>query len=503
MRSLRLPLFFFLLSLLLGTASAWAAACSSSVSCGFNACQTPSDAVAPDLWTRLEPVDALGLPTGTSSTIESRDTTWNDRNGAYSLSKPYWQSMDIEDGWLFAGVNLGFQTWSLSNPRSPNRAGNVSSSAIPSLFSDPHEYFLIKDVDAPAGNSNVVTMTGGGSMGMVIWDTSNKNSPRIVYQDGGQSNEKYGEEVYATTINGTVYGFLAAARFDGAGLWMYDVSRALGLGSGVCIEQRPTITNSNCNGVFKAKLSNAPMSHVDGAGNDTDGHFVVFSGGLAGGTGFEIWNVSDPDQPQSVMTGLSSDKVHGGALWLHEDKLYLALAVRFRDEGLIYDVSCLLTGACTLPSSPLYSFPLANYSALTIATVTASESNGKPFVFFGRRSGYSLSGLQSEWLFDASGLPAADPVEITGGDPNNGNLGQPTMTVSGTTVGYWSWYYSCHPTGSNFFEPTDGMFNGEYFYRAGSSLFDVHELQDVVVSPSIFDSGFETGNLTEWTSSAQ
>ncbi|MEM7480319.1 MAG: hypothetical protein AAF481_04030 [Acidobacteriota bacterium] len=486
---------------LIAPSFATAATCTGDVSCGFNPCKTPSAAPPDNLWSRLEPVDRDGLPTSTFSSLTSRDTTWFDRNAGHGLSKPYWQSMDIENGYLFSGINLGFQVWSLANPVSPSRRANEPLSSIPSMFGDPHDYFVIRDVDAPRGNNNLVTMTGAGAIGFVVWDTTSKSNPVVIYQDGGNSGEKFGEEVYATTINGTDYGFMAARNFSGAGLWMYDLSAALALGTSVCVERRPSVVNPSCDGVFKGKLSDDPQSHIDGTGNDTVGHWIVFSGGLAGANGFEVWNVSDPDQPVQVMNGLNSDRVHGGAMWLHGGRLYLAMSVRFVDQARIYDVSCLLGGgSCSLPA-PIYSFPLVGYGVQSIATVTYSESNGAPFVYFGRKSGSAIETLQGEWLLDVSGLPAADPTTITGGDPRSGNLGQPTEIQFGTTVGYWSWYYSCHPTGSNFFEPADGMFAGPYFYRAGSSIFDIHELTDSPPNPVIFDSGFETGNLIEWSAS--
>jgi len=499
----RLLLGIWLLATFAAAPPAGADSCTSSVSCGFAACKTPADVVPEELWSGLSPVDVGGLPTGTSSLSGSRDTTWFDRNGGYTLAKPYWESLDVEAGWLFAGVNKGFQVWSLLlDPESPARASNTDVASLPFLAANPHDYFLVKDVDAPPGEDDLVAMTGWGAMGMVVWDTSDKSNPRVLYQDAGQSGEKFGEELYTTTIGGRHYAFMAARSFDGAGLWIYDLSRAVELGlPGPCVEERPTSVNPICSGVYVGKLSDDPKTHVDGAGDGADEHFVVASGGIYGGAGdggFDIWDVSDPASPELVMSGLGADRVHGVALWRYAGRYYLGLVARYRDQGEIWDVSCIAQGPCSLPAQPLYRFPVVGLGASAIATVTDSEVSGSPFVYFGRRSGYALDDLQGEWLFDVSALPFGAPVELAGGDPNNGNLGQPTTVVTGTTVGYWSWYYSCHPSGSNFFTPVTGRFAGPYFYRAGSSILDIHRLEVEPIA-AIFTDGFESGDVSAWS----
>jgi PKD repeat protein len=43
------------------------------------------------------------------------------------------------------------------------------------------------------------------------------------------------------------------------------------------------------------------------------------------------------------------------------------------------------------------------------------------------------------------------------------------------TIDYWSYFYRESPTGFNLVAPRAGKFNGDYFYRAGRSIFDVHK----------------------------
>jgi PKD repeat protein len=120
------------------------------------------------------------------------------------------------------------------------------------------------------------------------------------------------------------------------------------------------------------------------------------------------------------------------------------------------------------------------------------DGGGGRWVYFGFREGQGVQGLQMEWLFNVTGLsPSNPPVEITGGNPQNGNLPQQTMQVGTITVGYWSYMYHCHPSGSNFYQGRGGTFWGNRFYRAGHSIFDVHRLRNV--TPQIVVTGPATG----------
>lgn len=84
--------------------------------------------------------------------------------------------------------------------------------------------WLIWDVDAPPGNSDLVAVSGLQPFGLSIWDTTNKISPKILYQDIGRD----GHQVFATTIGGRHYAFVASSGpgADDKGLLMYDMSAA-------------------------------------------------------------------------------------------------------------------------------------------------------------------------------------------------------------------------------------------------------------------------------------
>jgi len=445
-------------------------------SCGWTPDKTPSRAADPDLWNGLEPTEVDGLPS-------DRDTTFFDLNGSFSHTRPLWKSLDAEGGFIFAGYNLGLHVFNAqgANAASPAKAGTFQVESLPILFRNPHDYFLVTDVDLPDGENHLAVMTGWDAIGMAVFDTSNKSKPRLIYQDGGTSGTKYGQGVYATKINGKYYGFLAAQRpgvSNHAGIWMYDLTRAQEVGATVACSETLPAANPACAGVFVRKLSSDNMSHVDGSGN-----FVVFSGGSGGPTGLEIWNVGNPSSPTQRLTGLSDRRVDGVAMWEQGANVYLAATLRrdktHVDEARIYDVSCIKTTCAGNPlnGAPLYDFPTPGGGLSARMSASVSHNNGSPYLYVGRANSYVNEGLQAEWLLDVSN--PASPAEVAGGDPRNGNLGQPTITFEGQQVGYWSWYYACHPSGSNSFEPADGRLMNGYFYRAGSSILDVHKLKDV------------------------
>lgn len=444
--------------------------------CGWSAERTPSRAVDEQLWGGLQPTEPDGLPS-------DRDTTFYDRNGAYTHTKPFWRSLDVEDGYVFAGYNLGLHIYDArgNNAPSPKRVATFKVDSLPTLELEPHDYFLINDVSVPDGNSDLLVMTGWDAIGMVVMDVSDKTRPQVLYQDGGnRGGVKYGEGVHAMRIGARYYGFMAAQRFDGAGLWMYDLTKAQEVGDPIrCSEERPQEVNPACAGVFLEKLSNDPMSHVTGAGTSTLGHFVAFSGGLGGFSGMEIWEVSNPAKPVRRVTGLDDRRVDDIEMWVRGSGIYLAVTLRYPDEVRIYDVSCLADGCGGNPlaAEPLYEFAAPGTGLTSRMSASYSESDGEDYLFIGRSASYVVEGLQAEWLLNVT--DPSKPFDLVGGDPQDANSGQPTMVVDGATVGYWSWYYACNPTGSNSFEPAAGRVEDGYFYRAGSSILDVHQVQAV------------------------
>ncbi len=493
---------------------------------GWEATKTPTDPPPSNLWTRLEPgYTEGGLEAGCegqfgSPACESRDTTFYNQATTPWLGSPYWQSIDIKQGYAFLATNLGFQIWNLNNsPEDPDRLIYPDITLFaPVITGQSHEYDRVRDMGA-SEDSNLAAITGGYSIGMLIVDTtgpSGKANPTVLYQDpasesGGLAG---GGGVHVQTINGRVYGFLASAtdHNNTTGLWAYDMTRAKELSPGCLIDLQPTNPSPSCqtggNPVFKGRYSTMRLSHVDGAGDDVNGHFIVASGGYAGAqqnSGFTIWRVNNPAAPVQVLSGHSGNRIDGVALWQEGTKFFLALANRGPNgagsapKGQMYDVTCIKAGNCgPLASLLVYEFPLAGYTpGFVIHDSVVQDSidgSGRRWVYFGFRGAQGAQGLQMEWLFDVTGISASNaPDEITGGNPQNGNQGQPTMQVGNpaVTVGYWSYMYFCHPSGSNYYRGNGGHFFGNRFYRAGNSFFDVHRLRNV--SPTITVTGPSTG----------
>lgn len=468
-----------------------------SQTCAFDPGRFPASPPPASLWNGLEPAYTV-LPTSQTGGL-SRDSSWDNTNGNWGTQNPFWWSLDIEQGYLYTAFSQGFQVWNIgADATQPPRMVNKSIHALaPVLHTNPHSFEIPRDVDAAPGDHNLVALAGASSMGMLLVNATNKANPVVYYQDHGPSggDHKDGAEVYVGSIGGRYYGFLAAVDPNTGpnssnGLWVYDLTRAKELGAASpCVEQLPVV--QNCPGVYKARLATKKTNYVHGAA-DGSSHYVVFAGGDSSHKGFEIWDVSNPSAPVRKLTGLSGDVINGVALWrdASQNKLFLALANRKPTgvgtlaRGQFYDVTCLRTSCGSLPS-PIYDFPLTGHVTLdTRSTVTFSRTGGEtgtPYVYFGRGGkDPNSTALQPEWLLDVTGLsPSNPPDDVTGGDPLNGGAGQPTIQLGGMTLGYFSYYSHCAPDGTNWYASQTGQVAGSYFYRAGYSILDIHELVDV------------------------
>lgn len=487
------------LAVLAATASP-AARSAEAQSCPWSPDLTPATPPPTALWGEVQPAYTT-LPSGTTGSFPSRDTTWYEGNGNYGLGNPYWETIDIEGNYLFAATNVSVQVWNIgSNPTEPTRLANTSiASLAPVLQTNPHDYFITHDIDAAPGDPTLLGVTGEASMGMLVVNATAPSSLRAYYQDHGQgAPPKDGWDVYVTEINGNVYGFTGTVGGTN-GIWAYDMTKAKQLGATTpCVEETPN--DINCPGVFLGRMSTGRTQYLGGT-SASGKHFLVAAGGDFSNKGFKIWDIGNPSNPVLKLTGLTNDTVNGVAMWSQGGKVFLALANRKTGvgtgRGQFYDVTCVLT-SCGSLGNPIYDFPLDGHtSAGVFSMVTFSRTNGStgtPYVHFGRRNNGNINVLQSEWLFDVTGLSATNPPhEMTGGDPLNGNAGQPTIVLDGKTIGYWGWYSMCNPSGSNYFRPNMSIARGNYLYRAGNSILDIHELDGTPPTPTITVSGPTTG----------
>lgn len=413
--------------------------------CAFSNAKTPARGVPSALWGELQPTDLGQLPAG-------RDNTGFDQVGDFERF-PYFEALDAEGGYVFVAASRRLQIWDArSNPGNPSSVFDLGFRSMGLTWNaDSHAFFIFEDLDAPTGSSNSLALVGRYGLGVAIYDTSNKVSPELVYQDHGDNGTggRWAGAVYAGRIGGQDYAFVASDQ-GVSGVYAYNMSAAVQL-SAPCIEFQPGGTQ--CPGVFVRKIgSRTKATAIDGVGN-----FIAIASGVAP-KGVDVWDVSNPGSPVQVITGLTSDSVYSVAMW-QEGASYF-LAVRTQSDARIYNVSCIANGPCSL-GSPVFSRSMPGSAA---GTVTFSRSGSTPFLYLGLED-ECLTGNQNEWLYDVSN--ASNPTDISP---------QGTVVINGAPVSYWGHYYWDNGVhGFNRVAPRMGKFQGDYFYRAGHSIFDIHE----------------------------
>lgn len=427
--------------------------------CGRASCATPARPVPEDRWGELQPVDvALPLCSGVQGPAFCRDSTaFNEFSQAYSAF-PWFMSLDVENGYVLTALSHGLQVWDARTaPQNPEPLSQLPFQAFP-VWSDNAELkWPLQDVDAPSGGDRVAAIVGQGGIGIAIVDLADKEEPAVVYQN----HRKDGEQVYAATINGRQYAFLAASSGQPTGgLFAYDMTRALDLDG--CVEAVPAPGEAvQCPGVYLGKIgSRGSALFVDGVDR-----FVAVSFGAA--RGVEIWDAGSPASPQLKLSGLGDRGVDGVAMWRQGSSYFLAARTSFFDAALgravnatsIWDVSCV-TGTCGPLGNPIWSGEFTSLGTRNF--LTFSRSGDRRFLYLGSDN-RCAGGEQREWLLDVTN--AAAPRDIT------------------PPAGYWGWYYRGGPTGFNLVMPRTGQFSGEYFYRAGLSIFDIHRRTDSTGGP--------------------
>ncbi len=416
---------------------------------------TPAPA---SFWGELQPADVGPLP------ISRDSTAFDEFHQAYS-SFPWFTGLDIQNGYLVHGLAYGLQILDLhAHPAAPDILGSLSFSKFPVWVDSAEEKWPLQDLAMPPGVDTIATLAGHAGIGLAVVDLTDKTQPHFLYQ----SYKKTGEEVYATTLGGTQYAFLAASGgTPSGGVFAYNLTQARQTPG--CSESAPA-DPVLCPGVYVGKIgSRFSVSYIHGVDN-----FIALASGA--GSGFEIWNVADPAHPHLALTALNDvpvcsfdlRSVYGVALWKDaQNHYYIGLRTekyscsqqRNVNEARVYDVSCI-TGTCGALGNPLFSQELD--SGTSTYFVTYSNSLGTPFLYFGSDD-KCRGGSQREWLFDVSNL--ANVRDIT------------------PATGYWGWYYRGGATGFNNAMPRRGKFYNEYFYRSVLSFSDVHR-HTVGVSPT-------------------
>ncbi len=434
--------------MVLGASEARAQNCPSDGGCGFMECKTPAKSVPVALWGGLEPTDLSTLPIERDNTNFSEFAFPGHPADRYGSAKPFWVSLDIDSGYLYAAISHGLQIWDLRT--SPTQPAFVKTMDGPSAFRQwpsGERKQVLADV---AAVGDLISLVGQPNVGLTVVDVSDKLRPRLAYQDG----DKSADQVYATTLNGRAYAFVPARSTvtgEATGLLTYDLTRARDYNS--CLDN-----GGACPGVMVKQIStNTSLTYVDGV--DT---YVAASAGT--GRGVSIWDVSNVLDPRLKLTALTTESVYGIAIWkdIPTGKYYLA--TRGDANAKIYDASCISTSnGCTGLGAPLWTRTMP--SGTPQFYVTFSRAGSVPFIFFGSDQVCGSSGPTREFLFDVSN--PASPRDVT---PSQ------TIDVGGVAIDYWSWYYRGNPTGFNKTAGRMGKFLNDAFYRAAFSIFDVHKL---------------------------
>jgi PKD repeat protein len=422
-------------------------------------CFTPATPVPSTLWGELQPADTGRLPA-------ERDTTdFNELTTGY-FQRNWFFGVDIQNGYILMGLAHGIGVWDArTDPANPafvsaTRYLPGSPGAFPYIPGGESSKIVFGAISAP--DDTVAAVAGYNGAGILVFDLTDKTKPRPVYQNV----DKTSESVYTAKIGGTRYAFLASSL--PSGLFVYNLDRAVA--NNGCMEDSSS-TGLSCPGVYVGQIPTAGTPYaVHGVGN----YIAV---GYGSSQGFQIFDVSNPASPQLKLTGLHAADgrpVQGVALWSQGQSYYLgarmgtSLTVRQPETG-IFDVSCI-TSSCSGLGAPLSHGVYDTQS--TSDYLTFSRSGSTPYLYVGGDASCANSDSQHEWLLDVSN-PSA-PRDIT----PQGTI-QGTAIYSGVSltksINYWSYYYRTSPTGFNLVAPRAGKFNGDYFYRAGRAIFDIHK----------------------------
>lgn len=456
-------------------------------------CFTPATPVPSSLWGELQPADTGALP------IARDSTSFNEVTESY-WSRNWFYGMDVYNGYVVTGLAHGIAVWDArTDPANPTLVGSKLYGPLQSFPYIPGGESSKIVFTASSAPDDTIAAVAGNFAGLLVFDLSNKSIPRPVYQNADKSSSS----VWTTKIGTTRYAFMAAF----GGVYVYNLEAALA--SNGCLQN--AANPNNCPGVLVKTIASSDAATVVNG----DGNFLAVSYGPAGG--FQIYDVSDPLNPQLRLSGLRGVRpTQGLALWDNGHGSYylaarlgLSLTVR-TPETAIYDVSCIATASCTGLGAPLKSLALDS-QASGIDLITFSRSGTTPFLYLGSGSScLGADGQQHEWLFDVS-VPSS-PRDVTPQETITQTA--PYNTVQTTIpVNYWSYYDRDSPTGFNHVEPVAGKFNGTYFYRAARSIFDIHKwvhdvapTADFTWSPSQIYPGTpvtftdaSTGQPTSWS----
>lgn len=450
----------------------------------FDPTKTPAEPPPANRWGDLEPGPILG------------DSTFHNLGTVDPPPFSFWFEVDLEGSYLFTVSGLWFEIYNVANPQSPQALSRkYAPTTLPRWWFSDQNFFLF-DVDVPgsgapgdtSGTTNLAVMSGL-DQGFVVWNTTNKSSPTVHYQDSGGGSGILTDSVYAAKLANRYYGF-AADNIGSGGILIYDLTTAQGLNG--CSEN--TKTGINCPGVFKGRVgAQTSAAVIAGAGD-----FIAVRRATRN---VEIWNVADPLNAFQRLSGQFPAFTGEIAMWKDTRgatvKHYLAGVGT--SQLWIYDVSCVTgAGACSLPTPTTVSVPEGSSATAQQKRLSVSWGGSTPYLYVGNDNTGTNCVNQREYLID---------VNV----PSNPQFVQ--YQTGGSS--YWGWYYFACSTGFNEIRPLHAKFhptNG-HLYRAAHSVLDSHELVGTVApncsfswTPQVPNAGqqvdfsdMSSGNPDQWS----
>ena len=426
-----------------------------------------------------------------------RDSTqWRSFNDPDAINgHELFLALDVEDDYLYVAYNVGIQVWDISGGNADNprreRAFDLYRGDFMSFIPDGENDFWIDDVAAvnlanDGSDSVLLALTGKDGVGFSIWEhTKEFDALEQFYQDLGTDTRT----VELLEIGNTAYAF--AGSFTG--VHVYDLAAARDLAA-PCLDDQGSV----CPGVYLGKVGTLENGFYVSVIEQGGRRFVAAS---TGGNGvddlLEIWEITDPTDPASANLVYRSSQrdVRATELFRYQNNTYLAINERAgtgRNLSIYRVTSCLANGGCGSLGTPVWRTATTSWPG-NISWLTFSESIGRPFLYYGLQT-ENIEGGAAEQLFDLTTLGSTNQiVEITA---SGGTYVDP---CNGLGVDYWGTYYPQNHNGLRNISPQAGRFNGRYFYRAAFGLLDVHVRQETTPPSEIFADGFESGDLSAWS----
>ncbi len=364
-----------------------------------------------------------------------------------SFGQSFFHDLDVAGNFLFAAAGRNFEIYNVSTaPNLPNLPTSRVTARTTLPFwgnADGGGSFFVNYIRAATDD---LVAIGVDEQGFSIWNTTNKASPRVYYQDKGV----VARQLHIVQDGSTYWAFVAHSG-SGGGLIRYNLSAATSLSN--CLDDSPVQTS--CGSVYQGEVGTfSGITALAGTGD-----FVAIIPPGVTASRLTLYNMSNPLNPvvriNAGTLGTFPDIATDIAMWQSAGKLYLA--AQFPATTKIYDLSCALTSSCSLPA-PVRTLTTPDPTGGNETTISASSTGSRDFLYIGnsRRSGCAA---QREYLFDVTTPSAAFDIS-------------PSVNVEG----YWGWYYMDCDTGFNNIKPWRGYFHGDTFYRAAHSGLDAHKL---------------------------